>query len=214
MILQITKGFCLTKITDIVAIILGAGLSTRMGETKLLLPWINTTILGNIVSTLANTGIQDIIVVVHPGHDILFEYIQQLSKDFPIRPVQNESFKPEEMLTSIQYGLKSIKPSSPAAMIALGDQPQIEEETIHQIILTHQQTHASIVVPSFSMRRGHPWLISKSMFSQFSQLQTPQTPRDFFEQHKDEITYVSIDNDSILKDIDTREDYNNLRPII
>lgn len=203
------KGFYLAEIDGIVAIILGAGLSTRMGSTKLLLPWKKTTILGNIVSTLVSTGIQDIIVVIRPTQDQLCEHIQHLSSNYPIRLVCNDSFKPDDMLTSIQYGLKAIKPSFTAALIVLGDQPQIEKETIHRIILAHQQTYESIIIPSFSNRRGHPWLIPNPLISQFIQLQHPLTPRDFLEQHKNEISYVIVENDSILKDIDTPDDYKS-----
>ncbi len=211
--LQITKGLYLDNTGAISAIILGAGLSTRMGSVKLMLPWKNTSILGNIVSTLTSAGIRDIIVVVRSAQDQLGEHIQFLSGVFPVRSVINESYNPDEMLTSIQYGLKTINSSSTAALIVLGDQPQIEKETVCRIIHAHQQSNDLIVIPSFSMRRGHPWLIPYPLISQFNQLQYPFNPRDFLEQHKDEITYVIIDNDSILKDIDTPDDYQTLKPI-
>ena len=197
------------KPDGIFAIILGAGLSTRMGCAKLLLPWKKTTVLGNIVSTLTSSGIKGIIVVIRPNHDQLREHIQDLSKDYPVRVALNNSFEPEDMLTSIKYGLKAIRPTPTAALIVLGDQPQIEEGTIKRIILTHQQMNSSIVIPSFSMRRGHPWLIPYSLISQFMKLDPPLSQRDFLEQHKDKIKYVVVDNDSILKDIDTPEDYQH-----
>ncbi|MFH2038930.1 MAG: nucleotidyltransferase family protein [Chloroflexota bacterium] len=203
----------MTKAGDIIAIVLGAGLSTRMGREKLLLPWKNTTILGNIVSTLTSAGIQDIIVVIRSSHDQLSEYILFLSWDHPVRFVINDSFNPDDMLTSIQYGLKAINSSTTSTLIVLGDQPQIEAETIRQIIDAHQQTKEFIVIPSYALRRGHPWLIPAPLISQFIQLQFPLTPRDFLEQHKEEISYVIIENDSILKDIDTPDDYQTHKPI-
>jgi molybdenum cofactor cytidylyltransferase len=203
----------MAKARGIIAIVLGAGLSTRMGRAKLLLPWKNTTILGNIVSNLTSAGIQDIIVVIHSANDHLREHIQFLSWDYPVRFVINESFNPDDMLTSIQYGLKAINNSCTAALIVLGDQPQIEADTVRQIIAAHQLTKELIVIPSYSMRRGHPWLIPFHLISQFIQLQFPLTPRDFLEQHKEEISYVIIENDSILKDIDTPDDYQTHKPI-
>lgn len=195
----------------IAAVILGAGLSTRMGSAKLLLPWKDTSILGYIVSVLSSVGIKDIIVVIRPDHDQLIEYLNILSKDFPVRTVINISFKPDDILTSIQYGLNAIHASSSGALIVLGDQPQIEEDTVDRIIQVHQSSRLSIVIPSFSMRRGHPWLIPYHLFSQFIQLQHPFTPRDFINHHEDEIIYVEVDNDNILKDIDTPDDYQNLK---
>lgn len=193
----------------IAAIILGAGLSTRIGRDKLILPWKNTSLLGKIVSTLAASGIQDIIVVIRPNHEPLSRHIQQLSRDFPVRPTINDTFRPEDMVTSIQYGLKAIQPSYTATLIALGDQPQIQEETIRKIIINYTQTNNPIVIPSYKMRRGHPWLISSKIWPQFLNIQYPHTPRDFLGQYKNEISYIDIDNNSVLKDIDTFEEYQN-----
>lgn len=47
----------------IAAIILAAGLSKRMGQPKMLLPWGETTVLGQVVATIAAAGIEDILVV-------------------------------------------------------------------------------------------------------------------------------------------------------
>lgn len=206
------KGFCLNKLDGIVAVILGAGLSTRMGCAKLLLPWNNTTIIGNILSVLTSYGIKENIVVTRPDQPILHDHIKSLSNNHSVRYILNDAFKPEDMLTSIQSGLKAASSPLSAALIVLGDQPQLEEKTIHRIIGAHQQNNSSIIIPSFSMRRGHPWLIPSSLMSQFLELQPPLTPRDFLNQHKEVIKYVSMENDSILKDIDTPEDYQMLKP--
>lgn len=195
------------KPDNIVAIILGAGLSMRMGHQKLLLPWKNTTVLGNIVSVLSSNQIKDIIVVIQPDHDHLQDYIIQLSNKFPVRFTMNELFRSDDMVTSIQYGLKAIRNSPAAALVVLGDQPQIKPDTINQIIHIHKKSKSSILIPSFSMRRGHPWLIPFHLIPQFMKLQYPLTPRDFLEQHKNEIKYVIVDNDSILTDIDTPDEY-------
>lgn len=204
----------MNKSERIDAIILGAGLSTRMGYPKLLLKWKSTTVLGNIVSTLASNEIKMTIVVVHPDDDHLIRHVRELSIDYPVRSVSNDSFKPEGMLTSIQYGLRAIDHLSSGVLIALGDQPQIEGETIRRILHSHQKNLSSIIIPSFYMQRGHPWLIPANLISRFIDFQPHLTPRDFLELHKDEIEYAIIENDSILKDIDTPNDYRSLKPII
>ncbi|OGN75850.1 MAG: hypothetical protein A2X25_01515 [Chloroflexi bacterium GWB2_49_20] len=196
----------------IAAIILAAGLSTRMGHPKLTLPWKDTTILGEVVSTLAAIEIPDILIVTQTAQTPLNKHIQQLTSKYPARIVQNESFEREDMLTSIQYGLKAIKPSYTSALIVLGDQPQIQEDTVRRIISAHRQSDAQIIIPSYLMRRGHPWLISQPLWSKFIQFQRPLTPRDFLDQHRTVISYIIIDNDSILQDIDTPEDYQAFKP--
>jgi len=202
----------LIDIKGITAIILAAGMSTRMGRPKLLLPWKEKTILGAITSTLVEAGIQEIIVVIQAQQEQLYDHIKQLSIDFPVSPVFNDSFNSDDMLSSIRYGLKAIKPSNNAALITLGDQPQIQEDVVRLICYTYSQTNASIIIPSYHMKRGHPWLIQHTLWPQLIQLSHPSTPHDFLEQYKDEIYYVLVDNPSILQDIDTPEDYKNQKP--
>jgi molybdenum cofactor cytidylyltransferase len=62
------------------------------------------------------------------------------------------------------------------------------------------------------MKRGHPWLVARSLWSQILAIKSPETPRDFINQYADEIQYVEVDTPSILADLDTPEDYQNSRP--
>lgn len=200
------------KTKRIAAIILGAGLSTRMGCQKLLLPWGKTSVIGNIISVLSSNQIHEIILVIHPDQDQLKNHIQDLSRKFPVKFTINELFKPDDMLTSIQFGLKAVQSSPTGVLVALGDQPQIDGEIISKIIFTHQHSATSIVIPSYSMRRGHPWLIPSPLIPRILELKSPLTARDFLEQHKKDIKYVIVDNDSILRDIDTPDEYLSLLP--
>jgi CTP:molybdopterin cytidylyltransferase MocA len=43
-------------------------------------------------------------------------------------------------------------------------------------------------------------------------LRGEKTLRDFLNEHADEIEYVNIDSPSILKDVDTPEDYRRQKP--
>ena len=45
------------------AVVIAAGLSRRMGDFKLLLPWGGATVIGHVVGVLCAAGIDDIVVV-------------------------------------------------------------------------------------------------------------------------------------------------------
>ncbi len=92
-------------------------------------------------------------------------------------------------------------------MLALGDQPQIQEETIRAIVERYEQTRAPLVVPSYKMRRGHPWLVIRAMWEIIFGMHSPETPRDFLRQYAKAIDYVELDTPTILEDLDTPEDY-------
>ena len=138
---------------------------------------------------------------------IVKDHLEYLSKTFSIHRIDKPDFEDENMLSSIQVGLKAVRESCEAALISLADQPQIQVETIIQLISQFNQDKHKIVVPSFNMHRGHPWLIPNRLFDEFLAFKPPLSARDFLNANKAIIQYVEIDNDSILQDIDTPLDY-------
>ena len=123
------------------------------------------------------------------------------------------------MLSSLQIGLLVLRgfavsdsSSAEAALIILGDQPQVEERSVRAVASRFVETRARLVVPSYRMRRGHPWLIARPLWEEILQMNPHQTPRDFLNRHASEIEYVNVDTPSILSDLDTLEDYLKSRP--
>ena len=191
----------------ITAIILAAGQSKRMGQPKMLLPWGKTTVLGKVITTFRDAGVEEVIVVTGGNR----EHVEALVS-VSARTVFNPDFAKEEMLSSIQTGLSGLKQGTEAILIALGDQPQVQEGCVRQIMEAFQESRASIVVPSFKMKRGHPWLVAKSLWDEILQMHSPESMRDFLNRHSEEIRYVEVGNNSILQDLDTIEDYLKFRP--
>lgn len=185
------------------AIVLAAGQSKRMGQPKMPLPWKNTTVLGKVIETLQLAGIADILVVTGGARD----EVEKIAARYHLQVVRNENFEHEEMLKSIQLGLRAQKTDSEATLICLGDQPQVEERCVISVCEAFLKNKSSLVVPSYQMRRGHPWLIAKELWDEVLYMRAPESMRDFLEKHKDDIFYVEYDSPSILQDIDTPEDY-------
>jgi molybdenum cofactor cytidylyltransferase len=209
------------------AIILAAGQSKRMGQPKMLLPWGKTTVLGQVIETVQRAGVDDILVVTGGVQDEIMRIVTQYS----IRSTHNPDYASGEMLSSLQTGLRtltlpppSLRDTSPifcengggreggTALICLGDQPQVQEGSVRAVVSRFIETGASLVVPSFQMRRGHPWLVARPLWDEILQMKSPQSPRDFLNRHASEIEYVEVDNPSILADLDTFEDYLKSRP--
>jgi molybdenum cofactor cytidylyltransferase len=83
---------------------------------------------------------------------------------------------------------------------------------VRQVCESFRQQAARLIVPSFQMRRGHPWLVERSLWSEILGLLPPESPRDFLNRHAAEILYVEVDTPAILADLDTPQDYQNARP--
>lgn len=186
----------------ITSIILAAGQSRRMGQPKMLLPWRNSTVLQTVIAAFREAGMEDILVVTGAGA----EQIEALVAD-SAQTVYNPNHARGEMLSSIQTGLAARRGHAEAALIALGDQPQVELETIQRILEAYQKSSAGLIVPSFESRRGHPWLVEAGYWEEIAALRAPASMRDFFRSHNDRIQYVPAADASVLTDLDTPEDY-------
>lgn len=198
---------------SVAAIILAAGESKRMGQPKMTLKWGETTVLERVISVFANAGIERLVVVTGSAREEVEKIVAAARVKYPVRSVFNEEFAEGEMLSSIQCGLRAVvEQGVQAAMIALGDQPQVRERSVRTVCEAFKQTGSPLVVPSFHMRRGHPWLVEKSLWGGILALRAPQTPRDFLNAHADRIRYVEVDDAGILADLDTPEQYRGYEP--
>ncbi len=195
---------------SISAIILAAGQSKRMGKPKMLLPWENTTVLGKVIETIQEAGVEDILVVTGGARDEVEKIVAHYGS--PLRVIHNKNFVHDEMLASIQLGLQEQKPEAQTTLICLGDQPQVEERSVRVVCDSFRKNKSSIVVPSYRMRRGHPWLIAKELWSEVLKMRAPESMRDFLNAHKNDIFYIQYDSPSILQDLDTPEDYLKYKP--
>ena len=191
----------------IAAILLAAGQSKRMGRPKMLLPWGQSTVIEQVITTFLKAGIEDLIVVTGGAR----EQVENVINPYPVRKVYNKDHAAGEMLSSIQCALRVMKDESEATLIGLGDQPQIQEGSVRLICEAYKDNPSSLIVPSFQMRRGHPWLVTRHLWSEILVLRPPESPRDFLNRHTNEIHYVSVDTPSILADLDTPEDYQRSR---
>jgi molybdenum cofactor cytidylyltransferase len=138
--------------------------------------------------------------------------VEQALEGYPVEKTHNEDHAAGEMLSSLQKGLKEMPNQAQAALIGLGDQPQVQEETVGLICETFQESKSSLIVPSFQMKRGHPWLVARPLWREVLTLEPPATPRDFLNRHAGDIHYVDVETPSVLADLDTPEDYQRSHP--
>jgi molybdenum cofactor cytidylyltransferase len=97
-------------------------------------------------------------------------------------------------------------------LIVLGDQPVIEASVIQALAEAYLSSGSRLVIPSYQMRRGHPWFVARELWPELLQMRPEQSLRDFVRAHEEEIHYVNVDTPAVLKDMDTPEDYEMLRP--
>ncbi len=202
---QATESSSASKVAAVIA---AAGQSRRMGAPKQLLPWGESTVIATVVQNLSAAGAEPVICVVGHRQDDVRAALQAT----PAEIVFNPDYASGEMLSSYQAGIGAlVKTACVGALIALGDQPQIDSALIRQVIEQALNTPRCLVIPSYNMRRGHPFYVPRQLWAALLALKGEETLRTLLVRHAEDIVYVNVANDAILRDMDTPTDYTNLK---
>jgi len=196
---------------EMAVILLAAGESRRMGRPKMLLPWGETTVLGQSVATFAAAGIPEILAVTGGNRLSVEELVAELAVKFPVRAVYNPDYAAGGMLSSLQCGLRALGPTSRAALVGLGDQPQVREETVRGLCRRYLQSGQPLVFPSYRRHSGHPWLAARLVWDEILGLPETATLHTFQVAHAGQIEYLPAD-ESVLQDLDTPDEYTAQKP--
>jgi molybdenum cofactor cytidylyltransferase len=186
------------------AIVLAAGQSKRMGETKQLLDVGGKPLLQDILDGILQTDVDEVILVL--GHEA--ERIREKIHTSRMKVVLNPDY-PKGMITSIQRGLQALDEQSEAFFIVLGDQPGIEPR-VYNLLIREFRNHfpdKSIILPTYNGRRGHPALFSVKYRSEALRIEGDMGFRKVLEMVPAEVLLVELGSDAIVSDIDTPEDY-------
>ncbi len=191
----------------ICGIILAAGSASRMGRTKQLLPFGNTTLLGQVIQNARQSALHELIVVLGYCAD----EIEQAIDFYGAKIVRNPVYQKGQS-SSLIKGLEAVSPICDAALFLLGDQPLITAAIINKIIHAFKNSQASVTIPYCKGIRGNPVIITRSLFHRLKALTGDTGPRVLFGEFKDVILKVPISDEAILMDVDTIDDYENLLP--
>jgi len=189
---------------DVWAIVLAAGMSTRMETQKLLLPFAGKTVVGKVVENILNSGIDRVMVVLGANHDEISEAL----KSWPVKTIWNENY-PEGMHTSVISGVKALPSNAQAALIFLGDQPFIPEKVVRKVVEAWKISGKGIVIPLFNGKRGHPTLYDMKYQTEITNLDPTMGLRSVALKFPEDTCEVETFCPEIVRDIDTKSDYLN-----
>lgn len=184
------------------AILTAAGLSSRMGSPKPLLPWQGKTLVESQIDTLLQAGASEVIVVLGHRAAEVASYIEGES----VLGVINHQYK-EGRTSSIRAGLDAVSPDASDIIIMAVDQPRTPE-IVSQVIAAHLKADALLTSPRYRGRGGHPLVFSAALLPELSQIsEENQGLREVFERHRPEINQVHFDDPAIRLDLNTPEAY-------
>lgn len=187
---------------EIWAIILAAGESKRMGSPKMLLPFNGSTMMECVITNVAKSIVDKIVVVVGAERETLTQLAGKLNVEY----CYNENFK-EGMLSSVQCGFRYLPSDCKGSLVFQGDQPLITFDTINAVINGYASSEKGIVIPVFDKKRGHPILIDMKYRNDIDKLSPDKGLRSLAYRFPADVLEVDTYEPGILRDFDTYEQY-------
>lgn len=187
--------------SDVAAIVLAAGRSSRMGAFKPLLPFGETTVIESCITNLRGADINEVVVVVGHRGDEIRKLLQQMGVQFATNPDPDS-----EMSDSIACGVREISLSAGAIVITPADHPALDAETIKALV-DRWKDGARLVQPEYLGRGGHPIVIDGAYRENLLHLDRAGGLRGFLSDHAGDVVRLAVQSPYIARDIDTWEDY-------
>ncbi|MCI9184491.1 MAG: NTP transferase domain-containing protein [Lachnospiraceae bacterium] len=184
------------------AVLVAAGLSSRMEAFKPMLPFGNSTVSIHLVTMLKDMGIDPIVVVVGYRGEELMGHLSFTG----VRFEKNERFQETQMFDSVGIGIRAISRDCDRLLILPVDLPAIMPDTIRQ----ETMIDAPIIRTVCHGRPGHPVLIWSQVAESLLSYQGPNGLRGAMENSGIVITSLEVEDEGIYRDMDTRKEYEEL----
>jgi len=184
-------------------VLLAAGSSSRMGQSKQLLSIDGRPLLLKSAEAALGAGANKTFVVLGANEEAHRKIIHHL----PLVIVSNPDWE-KGMGTSLRTGLTSaleLVPGTEAVMIVVCDQPLITSEHLKTLIQKYRSTRNAIVASAYAGTLGVPALFDQSLFQQLLAIEDDQGAKKILMDHADSV--LSIDFPGGAIDLDTPEDY-------
>ena len=184
------------------ALLLAAGLSSRMGRTKQLLLLDDKPIIRHCVEALIAAHVTDIVVVVNTAG----ERITETLSDLPVTVVVNDT-PDSDMAESVRTGLAELDNFSSGVLVCLSDHPLVDPLTIKRLMVAHDEAPDKIIIPCYEGRRGHPSLFPRTVLDEIF---FGTTLRDIIRSDDRRVLPLPVPDKGVVIDIDTYKDYRNV----
>jgi molybdenum cofactor cytidylyltransferase len=179
----------------LVGILLAAGASTRFGGDKLLHRVDGATPMAALAARRLRPACDRVLAVVRPGSELLADHLAAEGCDVVVS---------DAAIAGMGHSLAAgVRASAAAAgwLVALADMPFIASATCCRVA-DGLRGGASVVVPEYQGRRGHPVGFSRRWATQLAALEGDQGARAILAAFPDAVVRCAVDDAGVLRDVD------------
>jgi molybdenum cofactor cytidylyltransferase len=180
-----------------------------MGRPKLLLPLGPRRVIEHVLAALAQSQIDETVVVLPPGDTELASAVRS-HRAHAVSLAQPTA----DMRASIVHGLDYAEQTwtdrqLDGFLVAPADHPTISSRVVDQLVARWYESDRSIFIPTYNGRRGHPVLLTWRHAQQLRDLQHGGLNR-LVAENAAHVEECPCDEPTVLDDLDTPGDYERL----
>lgn len=187
----------------VVGVVLGAGKSSRFGAPKQLLPFGDSTLLGQVVKNANASVLDQVVVVLSRASGELRD-----SVDFGRAKVVDNTAYGTGCTSSLLAGMDAAGEDCEALMLLLGDQPGVSSEFMDFALAEWRRERPWASVTSYRGELGHTFIFPRESFVELRDLHGDKAVWKLIEAYPERVSRVRIEA-PLPPDVDTPEDYEH-----
>lgn len=184
------------------AVVVAAGMSSRMGDFKPMLNIGSISIAQRVVSTLQQAGVSRIVVVTGYQADVLERHLAKAGVVF----LRNEDYEKTQMFDSAKIGLNYLKDKCDKILFTPVDIPLFTAQTVLRLL----RSEARLAIPEFEGQPGHPLLIGAELIESILDDSGEGGLQGAIGRLKVSMVSVPVNDPGTIHDADTPEEYEKL----
>ena len=184
------------------ALIVAAGMSTRMGEFKPMLSIGSISVAQRVIATLSQAGVEKIVMVTGYNATILERHLAGNGIIF----LRNEEYEKTQMFDSVKIGLRYLQDKCDKVLFTPVDVPLFTARTVKAIL----DTGAPLACPMCDGKQGHPILIANELIPQILQDCGEQGLKGAMDRCSVPLMRIDVNDPGTIHDADTPEDFSRL----
>ena len=184
------------------AIVLAAGASVRFGSDKRLFPVDGVPMLQRAIAAVIDSVAAVHVVLCDSDAGRLPSLLGEFQSDSRVQPLLLDQ-PGRGMGSNLARAVAALPAGSDGVLVMLADLPYLQAATAGVVVAAGQA--GTIVVPVLGDggQRGHPVLFARDFFPALRQLQGDSGARQLLQQHRGKVLEVVVQDEGILRDIDT-----------
>lgn len=184
------------------AVIVAAGMSTRMDDFKQLMKIGNLTMVERVVINFLRTGVKDIVMVTGYRAD----EVEKSLRHFGITFLRNEDYETTQMFDSAKMGLNYLKDRCEKVLFCPADVPFFSGDTVKELL----EQDGEIVFPICQKKIGHPIMIDSKLIPAILEYQGDRGLKGALDSLEVEPVRMEVKDEGAITDADTKDDYEHL----